>query len=65
MRWRFDCPQRRLRADSSRFHSAGFSLHNKEFESTAKYSDWKFAYTPASQQVPAQQLQQPTAPSAR
>jgi hypothetical protein len=40
-------------------------VYNKEFESAAKYSDWKFVYTPASRQVPAQQLQQPTAPGAR
>ncbi len=55
---------------------AGFAFANREFEGAAKYSDWKFVYNPATQQVPipqqqpapnpgTQQLpisQQPTAP---
>jgi type II secretory pathway pseudopilin PulG len=34
---------------------AGFAFANKEFEGAAKYSDWKFVYNPASQQVPIPQ----------
>jgi len=42
--------------------SAGFSLVNKGFEGAAKYSDWKFLYDPAAQQLPTPSLQQPGAP---
>ena len=31
---------------------AGFPLVNREFEGAAKYSDWKFVYSPQTQQVP-------------
>jgi len=53
---------------------AGFAFANKEFEGATKYSDWKFLYNPAAQQVPIPQQgaapgtqqvpisQQPTAP---
>jgi len=34
---------------------AGFAFANREFEGAAKYSDWKFAYNPAAQQVPITQ----------
>jgi hypothetical protein len=27
-------------------------LVNRDFEGAAKYSDWKFVYSPATQQVP-------------
>ena len=56
--------------------TSAFSLYNKDFEGAAKYSDWKFVYTPATaqqaplqppgaplQQVPLQPFQQPGAPS--
>jgi type II secretory pathway pseudopilin PulG len=42
--------------------TSGFSIFNKEFEGAAKYSDWKFLYTPAGAQVPLQPSQQPGAP---
>lgn len=32
--------------------TAGFPLVNRDFEGAAKYSDWKFVYSPATQQVP-------------
>jgi type II secretory pathway pseudopilin PulG len=39
---------------------ANFGFANREFEGAAKYSDWKFLYNPAAQQVPiAQQLPVP------
>jgi len=42
---------------------AGFAFENREFEGAAKYSDWKFVYNPASQQVPiTQPLPQGTQP---
>jgi len=41
---------------------AGFAFANREFEGAAKYSDWKFVYNPATQQVPVPQ-QQPPAPN--
>jgi len=31
--------------------TAGFALVNRDFEGAGKYSDWKFVYNPASQQV--------------
>jgi type II secretory pathway pseudopilin PulG len=31
---------------------AGFPLVNRDFENAAKYSDWKFVYSPQTQQVP-------------
>jgi len=31
---------------------AGFPLVNRDFEGAAKYSDWKFVYSPQTQQVP-------------
>ena len=34
---------------------AGFAFANREFEGAAKYSDWKFVYNPATQQVPITQ----------
>jgi type II secretory pathway pseudopilin PulG len=34
--------------------TAGFALSNRDFENAGKYSDWKFVYSPATQQVPAQ-----------
>ena len=34
---------------------AGFAFANREFEGATKYSDWKFAYNPAAQQVPITQ----------
>jgi type II secretory pathway pseudopilin PulG len=34
---------------------AGFAFANREFEGAAKYSDWKFLYNPATQQVPIPQ----------
>ena len=34
---------------------AGFPLVNRDFEGAAKYSDWKFVYSPPSQQAPAPQ----------
>ena len=30
--------------------SGGFAVRDKEFEGKEKYSDWKFAYSPASPQ---------------
>jgi type II secretory pathway pseudopilin PulG len=39
--------------------TAGFSIFNRDFEGAAKYSDWKFLYNPAGQQVPVQSLHQP------
>jgi type II secretory pathway pseudopilin PulG len=41
--------------------TAGFAVYNRPFEGAAKYSDWKFVYQPAGQQVPVQGLQQPGA----
>lgn len=42
---------------------AGFAFANREFEGAAKYSDWKFVYNPAIQQVPVTQpLPQGTQP---
>jgi len=41
---------------------SGFSFANKDFEGAAKYSDWKFVYNPATQQLPLQPQQQPGAP---
>ena len=42
---------------------AGFAFENREFAGAAKYSDWKFVYNPASQQVPiTQPLPQGTQP---
>jgi len=39
---------------------AYFGFANREFEGASKYSDWKFLYNPASQQVPIpQQLPAP------
>ncbi len=39
---------------------ANFAFANREFEGATKYSDWKFLYTPGTQQVPvAQQLPAP------
>jgi type II secretory pathway pseudopilin PulG len=35
--------------------TAGFALANRDFEGAAKYSDWKFVYNPAAQQVPVPQ----------
>ena len=32
--------------------SAGFRISDKEFETAAKYSDWKFVFTPALQGAP-------------
>jgi type II secretory pathway pseudopilin PulG len=32
--------------------AAGFTLANRDFENAGKYSDWKFVYAPATQQVP-------------
>lgn len=40
---------------------ANFDFANREFEGAAKYSDWKFVYNLATQQVPLPQ--QPTAPA--
>jgi type II secretory pathway pseudopilin PulG len=31
---------------------AGFPLVNRDFDNAGKYSDWKFVYSPATQQVP-------------
>jgi len=31
---------------------AGFTLANRDFENAGKYSDWKFVFNPATQQVP-------------
>jgi type II secretory pathway pseudopilin PulG len=42
--------------------SAGFSLANSGFANAAKYSDWKFLYDPAAQQLPVPSLQQPGNP---
>jgi type II secretory pathway pseudopilin PulG len=39
---------------------ANFGFANRDFEGAAKYSDWKFLYNPATQQVPI--AQQPTVP---
>lgn len=39
--------------------TAGFAVANRPFEGAEKYSDWKFVYQPAGQQVPVQPLQQP------
>jgi hypothetical protein len=39
---------------------ANFGFANREFEGASKYSDWKFVYNLAAQQVPVSQ--QPTAP---
>ena len=39
--------------------TAGFSLADREFEGAAKYSDWRFVYNPAAQQVPLAPGQQP------
>jgi type II secretory pathway pseudopilin PulG len=36
---------------------AGFGFANFGFAGAAKYSDWKFLYDPAAQQVPVQSLQ--------
>jgi type II secretory pathway pseudopilin PulG len=41
--------------------SAGFDLRNRAFEGAAKYSDWKFVYDPASQQMQLPGTQQPGA----
>jgi type II secretory pathway pseudopilin PulG len=35
--------------------TAGFTFANRDFEGAGKYSDWKFVYSPASQQVPVPQ----------
>jgi type II secretory pathway pseudopilin PulG len=32
--------------------TSGFDLRNRAFEAAEKYSDWKFVYNPAAQQVP-------------
>jgi type II secretory pathway pseudopilin PulG len=42
---------------------AGFPLVNRDFEGTAKYSDWKFVYSPATQQVPVPQGPQGATPA--
>ncbi len=61
-------------SEGSPIKVAGFAFANKEFEGATKYSDWKFLYNPATQQVPIPQQgaapgtqqvpisQQPTAP---
>jgi type II secretory pathway pseudopilin PulG len=41
--------------------TAGFGVADRAFEGATKYSDWKFVYQPAGQQVPVQALQQPGA----
>ena len=41
---------------------AGFGFADRTFEGAEKYSDWKFFYNPAGQQVPVPSQQQPGAP---
>jgi len=43
-------------SDDKPIKVAGFPLVNRDFEGAAKYSDWKFVYSPQAQQaqVPAQ-----------
>jgi len=38
---------------------ANFAFANREFEGATKYSDWKFVYNPAAQQVPITQQVSP------
>ncbi len=42
--------------------TSGFDVRNVGFDGAEKYSDWKFVYTPAAQQVPVQPGQPPGAP---
>jgi type II secretory pathway pseudopilin PulG len=41
---------------------SGFALANRDFENAGKYSDWKFVYSPQSQQVPVPQQGAPGTP---
>ena len=40
---------------------AGFALVNRDFEGAAKYSDWKFFYSPQAQRTPVPQQGAPAA----
>jgi len=42
-------------SEGSPIKIAGFAFANREFEGATKYSDWKFLYNPAAQQVPIPQ----------
>jgi type II secretory pathway pseudopilin PulG len=52
-------------AEGKPLKTAGFRIRDRDFEVAAKYSDWRFVYTPTAQQAPLQQPQQPAAPLPR
>lgn len=49
-------------SEGTPWKTSGFTYANRDFEGTIKYSDWKFIYNAAAQQVPLQPQQQPGAP---